>query len=98
MLGVLAVSRAIGDRLLNDYVIPDPDVMRWVCTSDDAFVVLATDGLWDVFTNNQVAKALQKCDNPQRGAELLAQAAFAKGSTDNITVLVVDVRQMPNNS
>ena len=90
---MLAVSRAIGDRHLKEYVIPDPDVMKWVCSPEDLFLVLATDGLWDVFTNNQVAKVLQSCDDPQKGAEMLARQAFAKGSTDNITVLVIDLRQ-----
>mmetsp|Transcript_12219 Transcript_12219/g.14812 ORF Transcript_12219/g.14812 Transcript_12219/m.14812 type:complete len:377 (+) Transcript_12219:234-1364(+) len=90
--GVLAVSRAIGDRLLKDYVIPDPEVIRWVCSSDDMYIVLATDGLWDVFTNQQVGNMLQKCRAPQQAAEMLAKQAFLKGSTDNVTVLVVDVR------
>ena len=94
-VGVLAVSRAIGDRHLKEYVIPDPDVMKWVCSSEDLFLVLATDGLWDVFTNNQVAKVLQSCDHPQKGAEMLARQAFSRGSTDNITVLVIDLRQKP---
>ena len=83
--------------MLKDYVIPDPDVMRWVCTDDDAYIVLATDGLWDVFSNAQVAGILQRCDSPQKGAEILAQEAFTRGSTDNITVIVVDVRQQASN-
>lgn len=90
--GVLAVSRAIGDRLLKEYVISEPEVVKWVCSSDDMFIVLATDGLWDVFTNHQVGAILQNCRNPQQGAETLAHQAFLKGSTDNVTVMVVDVR------
>jgi len=94
--GVLAVSRAIGDRLLKDYVIPDPDVVRWVCSSDDMYIVLATDGLWDVFTNQQVGSILQACRSAQHGAETLAQQAYLKGTNDNVTVMVVDVRGRNN--
>lgn len=83
--------------MLKDYVIPDPDIQKLVRTPEDMYVVLATDGLWDVFTNNQVAKLLHTCEHPQKGAEMLARKAFSLGSTDNITVLVVDVRQNKSN-
>jgi len=90
--GVLAVSRAIGDRLLKDYVIPDPEFVTWACSSEDMFMVLATDGLWDVLDNDQVAKMLANCVDAQAGAEALTQAAFAEGTLDNVTVLIIDVR------
>ena len=53
--GVLAVSRAIGERAFKEYVIARPDVLRYERTEKDAFLVLASDGLWDVMSNKQVA-------------------------------------------
>ena len=49
--GVLAVSRAFGDRPLKKYVKADPHVKSEDITKDDEFVILASDGLWDVVTN-----------------------------------------------
>ena len=46
--GILAVSRAIGDRMLKDYVCADPEFIERTITKDDAYIVIATDGLWDV--------------------------------------------------
>jgi protein phosphatase 1L len=90
--GILAVSRAIGDRLLKDYVIPDPEFQPWVCSQDDMFLVLATDGLWDVIDNQQVGKLLTDCKDAQEAAEKLTEEAFQQGTMDNVTVLVVDLR------
>ena len=47
--GILAVSRAIGDRHLKPYVTPEPEVCEWALTDRDCFLVLATDGIWCVF-------------------------------------------------
>lgn len=49
--GVLAVSRAFGDRPLKRYVIPTPDIRDEVVTKDDDCLILASDGLWDVVSN-----------------------------------------------
>jgi hypothetical protein len=54
--GVLAVSRAFGDRPLKRYVIPTPDIKDEVLTSEDDCLILASDGLWDV-VSNQVGRA-----------------------------------------
>lgn len=49
--GVLAVSRAFGDRLLKRYVVAMPDLQEEDLTAEDETVILASDGLWDVITN-----------------------------------------------
>jgi serine/threonine protein phosphatase PrpC len=49
--GVLAVSRAFGDRPLKRYVIPTPDIRDESLTQDDDCLILASDGLWDVVSN-----------------------------------------------
>lgn len=53
--GVLAVSRAFGDRPLKRYVIPTPDIREEVLSSSDDCLILASDGLWDV-VSNQVSR------------------------------------------
>lgn len=49
--GVLAVSRAFGDRPLKRYVSATPDMADETLTAEDEFLILASDGLWDVMTN-----------------------------------------------
>ena len=99
--GCLAVSRAIGDRMLKDYVSAEPEILERTITKDDAFIIIATDGLWDVLSNQTVAQiSCTVAKRSERGvqevAEALAQDAYAKGSTDNISVIVIDLREPPN--
>jgi serine/threonine protein phosphatase PrpC len=47
-------------RFTADPVTPRPDVAIVELQPDDEFVVVATDGLWDVFTNQQVVRFVRK--------------------------------------
>jgi protein phosphatase 1L len=104
--GVLAVSRAIGDRPLKPYISALPEVQLWNAEPGDLALVLASDGVWDVLGNEQVAAAVcgaMGADGPppsasaapnaaQRAAAALVRHAILAGSADNVTVLVVDLR------
>jgi serine/threonine protein phosphatase PrpC len=52
--GNLACSRSFGDRLEAPYVIAEPDIVErprnWM---EDQFIILASDGLWDVFESQE---------------------------------------------
>ena len=90
--GILAVSRAIGDRMLKRYVSAQPDFVSCTVTDDDTYMVMASDGLWDVMENDEVGRICAKIQNSQKAAEYLTKEAFKRGSADNICVLVVDLR------
>ncbi len=51
--GVLAVSRAFGDRMLKKYVVAIPDIKEEALAVHDEFIIMASDGLWDVFENQE---------------------------------------------
>jgi protein phosphatase 2C len=54
VMGILATTRAIGDHDLRPYgVVPTPDVLELPRAAEHEFLVLGSDGLWDVL-NNQV--------------------------------------------
>ena len=90
--GVLAVSRAIGDRMLKKYVSAQPDFLSVEVTHDDTYMVIASDGLWDVIENDEVGRLCSKIKNASKAAIYLANEAYKRGSADNICVLVVDLR------
>jgi serine/threonine protein phosphatase PrpC len=55
--GVLAVSRAIGDCSLKPYVTCDPEIVTHELRGEeDLYLVIASDGLWDVMSNEEVAR------------------------------------------
>jgi hypothetical protein len=52
--GVLAVSRAFGNRSLRHVIRPDLELQQRELCRDDDFLVMASDGLWDVLKNRDV--------------------------------------------
>lgn len=53
--GSLAVSRAIGDRQLKQWVIAEPETTILRIDPECEFLVLASDGLWDKVTLQQIS-------------------------------------------
>eukprot|EP01025_Chloroclados_australasicus_P020979 TRINITY_DN2203_c1_g2_i1.p2 TRINITY_DN2203_c1_g2~~TRINITY_DN2203_c1_g2_i1.p2 ORF type:complete len:569 (+),score=92.23 TRINITY_DN2203_c1_g2_i1:283-1989(+) len=104
VMGVLAMSRAIGDAQLKPYIIAEPEVTVVHRKKSDQLIILASDGLWDVFDNQEACMLALRClyRAKQRGATrrsatkiaaaILAKAAIDRGSRDNVTVLVVDLK------
>ncbi|XP_028029077.1 protein phosphatase 1L [Bombyx mandarina] len=92
--GILATSRAMGDYPLKDkkFVIADPDILTFNLNDHKPmFLVLASDGLWDTFTNEEAVKFIkERLDEPDYGAKSLTLQAYYRGSVDNITVLVIN--------
>lgn len=58
--GFLALSRAIGDRILKRYVISEPEVTCVQRSSDDEVLILASDGLWDKLSNDVACRVARK--------------------------------------
>ncbi|PON86180.1 Protein phosphatase [Trema orientale] len=78
----LAMSRAFGDFLLKDYgIIAVPDVSYRRLTPKDQFIVLATDGVWDVLSNDEVASIVWKAKSEEVAARAVVEAAAAAWRT-----------------
>eukprot|EP01038_Epipyxis_sp_PR26KG_P008457 gene8457-11435_t len=92
--GILAVSRAIGDVSLQPYITCEPEIIEKMIEPDDEYLVLASDGVWDVMQNELVATfVLNNAKDFMNIGKLLCDEAIMLGSTDNVTALVVDLKQ-----
>ncbi|XP_051151118.1 probable protein phosphatase 2C 59 isoform X2 [Andrographis paniculata] len=87
--GVLAVSRAFGDRLLKQFVVADPEIQEEKVDETLEFLILASDGLWDVVTNEEAVCMTRSIQDPEVAAKRLMQEANQRGSGDNITIVIV---------
>ena len=87
--GILAVSRAFGDRLLKRYVVSDPEIQEATIGPEDEFLVLASDGLWDVVKDQDAVSLVEKQLDAEEAAKCLTEEALKRGSGDNITCIVV---------
>lgn len=103
--GILAISRAFGDlqfknpipEQMDDWedglVISRPEVHSELMTPMTEFMLLATDGLWDILPPQEaisfVRAKLQAHRDLQQAAKELVKEALTRGSVDNVTVLIV---------
>ncbi|TVU07132.1 hypothetical protein EJB05_47174, partial [Eragrostis curvula] len=104
--GILAMSRALGDRFLRPEVISEPEITITQRTEADQCLILASDGMWDAISNETacaVARAAAATAAPggdgqgpedlcQAIASILARLALGRGSPDNVSVIVVDLQ------
>ncbi|KAL9665116.1 hypothetical protein QQ045_020526 [Rhodiola kirilowii] len=104
--GVLKATRSIGDHALKTYMISEPEVIVIQRSELDDFIIIATDSLWDAVSNVGTCEIVEKClaghtrrtligettKSPAEAAALLAELAMAKGSKDNISVIVVQLK------
>ncbi|KAI3797523.1 hypothetical protein L1987_32781 [Smallanthus sonchifolius] len=72
----LAMARALGDFCLKDFgLISDPQVSYRHLTEEDEFVVLATDGIWDVLSNEEVIEIVASTESHSRAAQAVVESA-----------------------
>ncbi|HPU30744.1 MAG TPA: PP2C family protein-serine/threonine phosphatase [Syntrophorhabdaceae bacterium] len=90
--GELAMSRAIGDSHLKPYVIAEPFVVNGFLGKENDFVVVACDGIWDVLSADEAIDIARKTKEAQKAADTILSTATFRGSTDNKTVIVLDLR------
>jgi serine/threonine protein phosphatase PrpC len=112
--GILAMTRAMGDFSLKQTsaqlgatydpvmgpvsALPDVKVGAVSLTSG-ALVVLGCDGIWDVMSSLEAVNLSQLALNEgSQPAKALVDEAYARGSTDNMTALVLRIPPYRNNN
>lgn len=60
VIGILAVSRSLGDHSCKRYVTANPFINRVELTGDSEFIVLACDGVFDVLEDKHVSSIVKE--------------------------------------
>ena len=89
--GTIAVTRSLGDAYMKKYLVSEPFVKEHEVTEKDKYVVLACDGLYDVLDADKIKEILEEVKDFKTSAKTLIQKAIAAGSTDNISVIVIQL-------
>jgi len=95
----LSVSRAFGDIDAEPYVTHVPQICRYKLEKNDKFIVMGCDGLWDKLSTQEVVNfilvecfdcsTMQRINKNINIAKKLGEYAIQKGSTDNITIIII---------
>ncbi|KAL8607572.1 hypothetical protein ACOMHN_003491 [Nucella lapillus] len=89
--GRLGMTRSLGDTELKPFgVIAQPHLRALeIRHGYDAFLMLATDGLCFVLSDEEMINIVSSCQSPAEAAGLVADQALHFGSEDNASVLVL---------
>ncbi|KAI8010575.1 putative protein phosphatase 2C 39 [Camellia lanceoleosa] len=87
--GQLAVARAFGDKTLKRHLSSEPDVVMELIDDDTEFIILASDGLWKVMSNQDAVDSIKNIKDARSAAKHLTEEALSKKSRDDISCIVV---------
>ncbi|RLN08670.1 hypothetical protein C2845_PM11G01640 [Panicum miliaceum] len=78
----LAMARSLGDfRLKRHGVVSEPQVAHRRVGRGDLFIILATDGVWDVLSNEEVVSIVCATPRKQHASKAVAEAAAQRWRT-----------------
>lgn len=97
----LAMARSFGDFTLKNYgIIATPEITHHHLTCKDKFLVLATDGVWDVLTNEQVVSIVWSVEKKEAAARTVVDAAvhawkqkFPSSKVDDCSVVCLFLQE-----
>ncbi|XP_064969025.1 probable protein phosphatase 2C 32 isoform X2 [Musa acuminata AAA Group] len=89
----LAVSRAIGDLNMKEWIISEPETKSLQLTPDCEFLILASDGLWDKVGNQEAVDVVSRQSNAVKSCRDLIEVSCRRGNRDDITVMVIDLQK-----
>lgn len=98
--GAMQMTRALGDTSIGNGMSAEPVFSLTHLPNHPGFLIIASDGLWDAISAQTLkelfALAKQKGElNAESFAAELNEAAAARFNTDDITILVVPLYKMP---
>ncbi|KAL3741285.1 hypothetical protein ACJRO7_016855 [Eucalyptus globulus] len=87
--GQLAMTRAFGDEKVKDHITSEPDIFIENINEGTEFILLASDGLWKVMSNQEAADCIMDIDDAREASKALIKEALSRKSADDISCIVV---------
>lgn len=93
VMGTLALTRAIGDAYLKEYITWKPDLYEITLSDKNNVLILFSDGISDVWQNNELMNNFINVNKSHIKDKLFntIKESREKGSTDNITLIVFTI-------
>ena len=90
LLGTLNLSRGLGDLALKKSGLSNiPYINKIELSKDDLFVIIASDGVWDVISDLDAYNLSKHCSNSKQLSENLVKQSISLGSRDNISCIAI---------
>jgi serine/threonine protein phosphatase PrpC len=90
VFGTLMLTRSIGDREMKDYgVCPTPSVNIIKILDNFKFCVIASDGVWDVISEEELFCIFKENLSCQELSKKIIDISLEKNSMDNLSCIVI---------
>ncbi|CAN6699859.1 unnamed protein product [Malus baccata var. baccata] len=106
--GELGVTRALGNWHLEGMkdmgerggpLSAEPELKLMTLSKDDEFLIIGSDGIWDVFTSQNAVdfarRTLQEHNDVKLCCKQIVEEAIKRGATDNLTLVMVSFHLEP---
>ncbi|KAM7268005.1 hypothetical protein ACFE04_010171 [Oxalis oulophora] len=85
--GILAVARAFGDKSLKTFLTSEPHVRHFPVNRSTEFLILASDGIWKVMSNEEASELVKSIKDPKAATKRITSEALARKSKDDISCI-----------
>ena len=94
VFGTLMLTRSFGDKEMKKYgVLSTPDIFCHNIEEDDLFVIIASDGVWDVIEEDEIFKMTKEKISSNVLSKKIIQLAKDRDTNDNISCIVVKLNR-----
>ena len=93
IMGQLILTRTLGDLYVKQYgVINTPDISVNEISNNMKYIILASDGVWDVVELDTLLGMSQAGKNVGEFCEDIVKLAISKGTKDNVSCIVISLK------
>ena len=90
VFGTLILTRSFGDKEMKKYgVMSIPYCLSSLINENDLYVIIGSDGVWDVISNEDLFKFSKEKISSEDFAKKIVNLSIDKGTTDNASCLVL---------
>lgn len=92
-----AFTRSLGDAIAEDIgVFAEPEILIWDITSQDQYIVIASDGVFEFLTSQVVVDMISKFEDPLLAAKHVVAESYRlwlqyDERTDDITMIIINL-------
>jgi len=92
--GTLMLTRSFGDKEMKKYgVICVPDIYYHHITEDDLYIIIGSDGVWDVVEEEEIFKFCQENISSNELSKKIIQLSKDRETHDNISCIVIKLNE-----
>ena len=94
VFGTLMLTRSFGDKEMKNYgLIVNPSYYEKKISDSDSFIVVASDGVWDVISEDEILKIGQTKISSEKFSRKIVDLAKERDTRDNVSCITIKLNK-----